>query len=65
MNARKLKKELVLANQEQSFALYEQQYALLDGIFEPTRRGEPLHYREIIGIANGGTQRQVKFTKTQ
>ena len=49
MNARKLKKELVLANQEQSFALYEQQYALLDGIFEPTRRGEPLHYREIIG----------------
>jgi hypothetical protein len=44
-----MKKQLVLANQEQSFALYEMEHALLDGVFEPTRRGEPLHYREIIG----------------
>jgi len=44
-----MKKQLILANQEQSFALYEMEHALLDGVFEPTRRGKPLHYREIIG----------------
>ena len=39
------KKPLVLANCEQSFALYEMQHALLDGVFEAVFRGKDAHLR--------------------
>ena len=44
-------KDFVSANREQSFALYEMQHALLDGVFESRRdiKKGYLHLREITG----------------
>lgn len=45
------KKQLVSANCEQSFALYEMQYALLDGVFESKKdvKDAELRFRKIEG----------------
>jgi hypothetical protein len=45
------KKQLVQANREQSFALYEQQHALLDGVFKSAFKGKDDHlrFREVKG----------------
>jgi hypothetical protein len=45
------KGQLVLADCEQSFALYEMQYALLDGVFESKKdvKDAELHFRKIEG----------------
>jgi hypothetical protein len=45
------KRQLIPANKEQSFAIYELEYALLDGVFESRKdvKDAELHFRKIEG----------------
>lgn len=51
MNRQTSKKTLITANREQSFALYELEHALLDGVFESKKdvKDAELHFRKIEG----------------